>query len=214
MTVQTVNSNRRPVHFSQWQCFVIYGLMLSPFVYSILLLQNNNLPFFHLLLFFIGWLTYTFLEYIAHRFWMHDKEEKHPGKSLERHMHHHRHPAELKITVALRNKLVAGNIILIAIAFILNNYFTVFAGLYTGFVYYCFIHFVLHKPIAKKLFPRLQASHIHHHCKFPDRCFSTCVTWWDRLFNTGVSGKIKIPERVIQFYFGKDGHSSAKQFHT
>lgn len=157
------------------------------------------------MLFFTGWLTFTFFEYIAHRFWMHSKEKKHPGKSLELHMNHHRHPTEIKITASFRNKLLVGNFLLIVVAVWFNNYFTFFTGLYSGFVYYCFMHVFLHKSWAQKI-PHLQLSHIHHHCKYPDHCFGTCVTWWDKLFNTGVSKEIKISERIVQFYFGNEGN--------
>jgi sterol desaturase/sphingolipid hydroxylase (fatty acid hydroxylase superfamily) len=196
------NMNSRSRGFSQLQCFMIFLLLLCPVVYVIIQLENSNRFSFHLLLYFAGWLTYTFLEYIAHRFWMHAKEKKQPGQSLERHMHHHRHPAELRITAAMRSWMLTGTLLLIVTSSILNNYFTAFAGFYAGFVYYCFIHYFLHKPWAGKVMPRLQASHIHHHCKYPDRCFGTCVTWWDILFKTGVPMNIRIPERVVEFYFG------------
>lgn len=193
-------------NFSELQCHAILLLLLCPVTYGIFKTEQDYRLFFHLLLFFTGFFIFTFFEYIAHRFWMHGKENKHPGKSLEQHMHHHQHPTELKITAALRTKLVAANLLLLLITVMLNNYFTFLAGLYTGFVYYCFMHVFLHKTWAKNVFPRLQVSHIHHHCKYPDRCFSTCLTWWDELFNTGAPYGVKISDRVIQFYFGKSGH--------
>jgi hypothetical protein len=91
------------------------------------------------------------------------------------------------------------------LASLLDNYFTFFTGLYTGFVYYCFIHAFLHTPLARKIFPHLQFYHIHHHCKYPDRCFSTCYPGWDKLFNTSVPKTEKLPERIVQSYFGKSG---------
>jgi sterol desaturase/sphingolipid hydroxylase (fatty acid hydroxylase superfamily) len=206
MNTNTINPDGKTINFPQWQCYIIYVLLLSPFGYSIILLENKNRFFFQALLFFTGWLTFTFFEYISHRFWMHTKEKKHPGKSLQRHMNHHRHPTELKITDGMRNKLLAGNVLLVAAAFAANNYFIAFAGFYTGFVYYCFMHVFLHKRWAKKIFPRLQVSHIHHHCKHPDRCFGISVTWWDTLFNTNIPGDIIISDRVVQFYFGNDDH--------
>ena len=192
--------------FSELQCYTIFLFLLSPLVYCIIKLEQESRSFFHLLLFLTGFFTYTFFEYIAHRFWMHGKEDKHPGKSLERHMNHHRHPMELKITAGLRSKLLLVNLLLLLIAIVLNNYFTLLTGFYTGFVYYCFIHVFLHTPWAKKVFPHLQVSHIHHHCKYPNHCFSTCLTCWDQLFNTSVPKEVKISERIIQFYFGKSGH--------
>ncbi|MGZ8541113.1 MAG: sterol desaturase family protein [Chitinophagaceae bacterium] len=191
--------------FSELHCYFIFLLLFSPLIYGTIELEQFR-SLFHLLLFFTGFFIFTFLEYIAHRFWMHAKEEKTPGKSLEQHMHHHRHPTELKITTRLRNKLVVINLLIILLAVVLNNYFTFLAGLYTGFVYYCFMHVFLHTTWAKKIVPNLQDSHIHHHCKYPDRCFSTCLTLWDKLFNTSVPKEVKISERIMKFYFGKSGH--------
>lgn len=206
MNTQSLSESWKTRSFSERQCYAVFLFLLGPVVYSIIKSANVNGIAFHGLLFSTGFIVFTFLEYIAHRFWMHGKEEKHPGKSLERHMHHHRHPTELKITSVMRNRLLLGNILLIALSYWLDNYFTLFAGLYSGFVYYCFMHVILHKPWAKKIFPDLQESHIHHHCKYPNRCFSTCITWWDRLFNTSVPKEIKISGRILEFYFGKDGH--------
>src|SRR4030095_5919480 len=173
MNAQLFSGSWKARSFSEIQCYAVFLFLLSPVIYFIIKIENGNAIAFHGLLFSIGFITYTFIEYIAHRFWMHGKEEKHPGKSLERHLHHHRHPTELKITSAMRNRLLLGCILLIALSCWLNNYFTLFAGFYSGFVYYCYMHVFLHKPWAKKVFPALQTSHIHHHCKYPNRCFST-----------------------------------------
>jgi len=204
MNTQSISERWKTRNFSERQCFVVFLLLLSPVIYCVVKSENSNRIFFHGLLFLTGFITYTFIEYIAHRFWMHGKEKKHPGKSLERHVYHHTHPTELKITSPMRNRLLLGSILLIALSCWLDNYFTAFAGFYSGFVYYCFMHVFLHKPWAKKVFPRLQASHIHHHCKYPNRCFSTCITYWDQLFNTSAPKDIRISDRIFEFYFGED----------
>lgn len=206
MNTQSFGSSPKSRNFSQLECYAIFLFLLSPVIYGITWLESENRLSFHVLLFFTGFITYTFFEYISHRFWMHGKEKRHPGKSLERHMNHHRHPTELKITAELRTKLLLLNILFIVSAILLDNYFTFCTGLYTGFVYYCFMHVLLHKPWAQKIFPRLQVSHIHHHCKYPDCCFSTCVTWWDKLFNTSAPEDVRISPRIIKFYFGKSNH--------
>ena len=206
MNKSSLTASWKARNFSELQCHSIFLILISPVIYSITQFENANETVFHLLLFSTGFIIFTFLEYIAHRFWMHGKEDKHPGKSLEQHMHHHRHPTELKITAAMRNQLLLANVLLILLTIWLNNYFTLFTGFYTGFVYYCFLHVFLHKSWAKKIFPQLQVSHIHHHCKYPDRCFSTCVTWWDKLYNTSVSKEVKISDRILQFYFGNPAH--------
>lgn len=206
MNIKIFYANWKTRRFSEAQCYPIFLFLLSPVIYFIIQSKDYNRLLFHGLLFFTGFIVFTFLEYIAHRFWMHGKEDKHPGKSLEQHMHHHRYPTELKITSNMRNRLLLANILLVASACWLDNYFTLFTGFYTGFVFYCFMHVFLHKTWAKKVFPSLQVSHIHHHCKYPDRCFSTCITWWDELFNTSVSKEVRISDKVLQFYFGKQDH--------
>ncbi len=204
MNTKTIVTRLKARSFSEIQCYVVYLLLLCPFIPVVLILENKTGFFFHFILLFTGFITYTFFEYIAHRFWMHGKENKHPGKSLERHMNHHRHPTELKITTRVRTKLFIANIVLVAASILLNNYFTFFTGFSIGFLYYCFMHVFLHKAWAKKVFPQLQLSHIHHHCKYPDHCFSTCLTFWDNLFNTAVPKENKISDRILLFYFGKD----------
>jgi len=206
MNKSSFAANWKARNFSELQCHAIFLILISPVIYGIIQFREGNSTIFYLLLFFTGFITYTFLEYIAHRFWIHGKKDKRPGKNPGAHMHHHRHPTELKITTAVRNQLLLANVLLIVLAIWLNNYFTLFTGFYTGFVYYCFMHVLLHKSWAKKIFPQLQVSHIHHHCKYPDRCFSTCITWWDKLYNTSVSEEVKISDKVLQFYFGNPVH--------
>ncbi|WP_276504825.1 sterol desaturase family protein [Terrimonas pollutisoli] len=206
MSTRSFYASWKTRSFSEMQCYAVFLFLLSPVSYCIIQSENSIGILFHGLLFMTGFIVFTFLEYIAHRFWMYGKEEKHPGKSLEQHMHHHRHPTELKITTGMRNFLLLANIVLIALSCWLDNYFTFFAGCYSGFVYYCFMHVFLHQPWAKKVFPNLQSSHIHHHCKYPDRCFGTCHTGWDKLFNTSVPKTVKISDGIIDFYFRKSGH--------
>ncbi len=201
--IPSENRNRTHTNFQQVKCYFVFCFIMSPVWWSIYDLEDRSPLLHQLLLFFTGFITFTFFEYIAHRFWMHGKEMRHPGKSLKRHMDHHHHPTELKISPAMRTKLLLVNLLFLVSSVIFVNYFTLLTGLFTGFVYYCFMHLFLHQPWAHKFFPRLQQSHIHHHCKYPDRCFSTCITWWDRLFNTNVPEPQKISRRIVQFYFGK-----------
>ena len=192
--------------FSQAQCYAVLFFLLIPATFLIIQFESGYRTLFHGMLFFTGFIVFTFFEYIAHRFWMHGKEDKHPGKGLQLHMHHHTHPTELRITVSTRNLLLLGNFLLMALAYWFDNYFTLLTGFYSGFVSYCFMHVILHKRWAGKVFRALQVSHIHHHCKYPDRCFGICTTRWDQLFNTTVHKEIRISERVLQFYFGNHEH--------
>ena len=206
MNTKSFYASWKARNFSEMQCYAVLFFLLIPVSYCIIQFETGSGFMFHGLLFFTAFIVFTFFEYIAHRFWMHGKEESHPGKKPGTAYLSSQAPAELKITASMRNLLLLANFLLILFAVWLNNYFTLFSGFYSGFVYYCFIHLVLHKRWAKKVFPRMQVSHIHHHCKFPDRCFGTCLVWWDNLFNTSVSKEVKISGRILQFYFGSAGH--------
>ena len=192
--------------FSEVQCYTVFFLLLIPVSVCVIQSESINRMLFHVVLFFTGLMVFSFFEYIAHRFWMHGKKEAHPGKTPDLHLHHHKHPTELRITPGMRNCLLLGDVLLISMACWFDNYFTLFTGFYSGFVCYCFMHVILHKPWAGKVFPGLQQSHIHHHCKYPDRCFGICTTSWDELFNTTVPKEVKISEKVLRFYFGNHGH--------
>ena len=201
----TINQKQRK-KFTERQCYAILIVILAPLIYASVLLQPVNAFAFHALLFLTGWFAFTFFEYIAHRFWMHDKEQKHPGKSLERHMNHHRHPTEIKITNTMRTILLIGSVLLIALSVYLDNYFTLFTGFYSGFVTYTLMHVVLHKRWARKVFPHLQEAHIHHHCKYPENYYGVVTTFWDKVFNTNVPNAVKISDRIREFYFGNGPH--------
>lgn len=191
--------------FSEPACYICFLFMILPVIFFIIYFMQENRNVFHILLFLTGVFTFTFFEYIAHRFWMHSKENKHPGNSLQRHLDHHRHPTEIKITVAQRVILVGIQLTLIFISVWMDNYFTFFAGFFSGFVYYSFMHFILHQAWAGKLFRRLQIAHICHHCRFPDRCFGISTIWWDRLFQTDAPAAASISPRILDFYFRKSG---------
>jgi sterol desaturase/sphingolipid hydroxylase (fatty acid hydroxylase superfamily) len=155
-----------------------------------------------IILFLFGWISWTFLEYIAHRFWMPFRATV--GRSLDQsnHQYHYTHPTEIKITDTHRLFLLLPGIMIMIISIRLQNYFIIFGGLYAGFLTYLFMHGVLHRKWSAMLFPRLLQNHILHHCRFPNKCFGITVTWWDTLFGTAAPNKFKISEKVMSYYFG------------
>lgn len=165
------------------------------------------------ILFFLGWLTWTFMEYIAHRFWMHNKTARGEKYVSSNHHYHHTHPTELKISNSDRFILLAIGIFILIIAFYLHNYSIIFAGLYSGFLSYLFMHVILHRKWAKILFPRLLQNHILHHCKFTNKCFGVTVTWWDKIFRTSAPRSYQISEKVISYYFGDTAEKKEKEMH-
>jgi hypothetical protein len=165
------------------------------------------------ILFFLGWITWTFLEYIAHRFWMHNKHSGQDKPKIGNHMYHHTHPTELKISDANRFIFLAIGLLVIITGIYVHNYFIIFAGLYWGFLSYAFMHVILHKKWAKYFFPGLLQNHILHHCKFSNKCFGVTVTFWDKIFATSAPRSYQISEKVISYYFGETAEKKETEKH-
>jgi dihydroceramide fatty acyl 2-hydroxylase len=185
----------------QLKCFGIFLLIVLPLLLTTIFLVKNPVLFF-ILNFLPGLLGWTYLEYHLHRFWTHNKSANATREAFKRHVHHHKHPTEIKVTTAQRTILLSVSILLFSLSIKWNNYFTVPVAFIIGFSYSFFSHWILHQGWSAKIFPRLHRFHIHHHCKYPDRCFGFSTIFWDLIFQTTPPKDAVITERIIQFYYG------------
>jgi dihydroceramide fatty acyl 2-hydroxylase len=185
----------------QLRCFGVFLLIVLPLLLTTVFLVKNPVLFF-ILNFLPGLLSWTYLEYHLHRFWTHNKNGNATREAFKRHVHHHKHPTEIKVTSAQRIILLSVSILLFSLSIIWNNYFTILVAFVIGFSYSFFSHWILHQGWSVKIFPRLHRFHIHHHCKYPDRCFGFSTVFWDVIFKTTPPADAIITERIIQFYYG------------
>jgi sterol desaturase/sphingolipid hydroxylase (fatty acid hydroxylase superfamily) len=199
-TVIIQQQKNQTVGFVQALAFfmLLFFLLLAPAV-----LIKTNRVYFHLLLLFNGWLTWTFTEYCQHRFHSHAVATRHQNGLITLHQYHHHHPTDIKISPLLRMTLFTLSVLFICLAIRLNNYFTLFAGYFLGFTGYTFMHWFLHIKVSARIFPVLHRFHIHHHCKYPDHCFGVSVPWWDQLFKTVPQKDAVISDRILTFYYKK-----------
>jgi sterol desaturase/sphingolipid hydroxylase (fatty acid hydroxylase superfamily) len=194
------NSNRKKTATGKAVFLIGLMLIISPFLFLAETIRQYNF-LFHGLLMATGWLSWTYIEYFMHRFIMHGSDNSKGIARLLNHMHHHTAPSDIRITTPHRIMMVSGSIILITVSILLDNYFTLFCGYFTGFSFFCLIHVVLHREWSKKIFPHLHQYHIYHHCKFPDKCFGVTVIWWDRLLGTAPVKKRETTQRILSFYY-------------
>lgn len=213
MNIYIIMQHRYKQINRQFLCFWIYLLPASLLLISGILTRPFSLILSQIILFVFGWISWTFLEYIAHRFWMHYRPDVGKPRNHSNHLYHHTHPTEIKITDGHRLFLLLPGIMTMIISIYLQNYFTIFAGLYAGFLSYLFMHVMLHRKWSAVLFPRLLQNHILHHCRFPNRCFGITVTWWDSLFGTTAPNKFNISGKVKSYYFGEPGEKKEKEIH-
>ncbi len=182
---------------------LLFLLLILPVIIIDLSIKKSEPGLAHLLLLFSGWFCWTFIEYFNHRFRMHGSGDPSRVIGYKRHILHHHHPTEIKITGTQRFFLFMGNILLIILCIIFKNWILFFTGFYTGFIIYTLMHWFLHRKISARLFPEVHQFHIHHHCKHPDKCFGVTVTWWDHLFDTIPHQHKDITEKIKLFYYKK-----------
>jgi hypothetical protein len=192
-------------NYQQAKCIVSYISALLPLVVAAGIIRHYSSSVFHGLLFLMGWCTWTFIEYILHRFWMHNKGSN--SAIAQTHHHHHTHPAEIIVTNRQRLLTIIVFALLVAVAGRLNNYFTGFVGLFFGLAGYFMMHQFLHLRISQKIFKKLVRYHIYHHCKYPNTCYGVSVPWWDDVFRT-VPATQKLTERIVEFYFNGNQRDS------
>jgi sterol desaturase/sphingolipid hydroxylase (fatty acid hydroxylase superfamily) len=190
---------------AQVKCLCIFAMIVLPLALGGSVLGKRHVTFFTAN-FLVGILGWTYLEYHIHRFWTHSKSSNSSQVAFQRHKHHHKHPTEIKVTASQRVVLLSASMLLFAAAVLWNSYFTIFAGFAIAFAYSFFSHWILHQSWSKKVFPHLHHFHIHHHCKYPDRCFGFSTIFWDLVFKTTPPKNAVITDRIIQFYYGDHNH--------
>lgn len=179
------------------------AVVITPII-TIATLLKGNYPFlFHFLLFLIGWIIWTWIEYHYHRFLLHPKTEGGKTGTSQTHQHHHRDPSQFETTWSHRILLLIFSCVFIYTAYWLNNYFTLFSGLFWGWTAFCYIHYLLHKKWTKPFIPRHHEFHIAHHCRYTDKCFGVSVIWWDILFDTFPEKNISVNNRILYLYYKK-----------
>jgi sterol desaturase/sphingolipid hydroxylase (fatty acid hydroxylase superfamily) len=203
MKIYTTMQHRYSQINQQVICFWIFLMPASLLFVLAKFSRPVSVTFSQVTLFILGWISWTFGEYIVHRFWMHNIPETRKPRKITNHQYHHTHPNELKIKDSHRIMLLVPGILIMLYAALQLNYFTIFAGFYTGFMSYQFMHVILHRRWAYTVFTRLMQNHILHHCKFSNKCFGVTVTWWDLAFNTSAPNNYKVPEKIINHYFGE-----------
>src|SRR6266542_6429347 len=111
---------RYQYNYQQAKCMLSFFAMLLPVLSCTIIIGHFSLIFFHCLLFLEGWLTWTFAEYILHRFWMHDKNSD--SAIAQTHHYHHTHPTELAVTTIHRLLMVLFLASVLLTAIHLGNY--------------------------------------------------------------------------------------------
>lgn len=166
---------------------LMYIVLGSFFIYSFY--QNYSKNVYEIVaIFFVGLFSWTFFEYMMHRFLYHDHKDASYNHKFNYLFHgiHHEYPSDKSRTVLPVIPSLAFATIFFAIFYlIMREYALVFsAGFLIGYISYMTIHYCVHKYPAPKRFSFWWTFHNIHHYQQHDRAFGVTNPFWDMLFGT------------------------------
>jgi sterol desaturase/sphingolipid hydroxylase (fatty acid hydroxylase superfamily) len=148
-------------------------------------------PLALLTLFFAGWITWTFAEYIVHRFGYHFNTVNETWKKIQHMGHgiHHQYPRDpTRLAMPPLPAILLAGIFYGLFWLIMRQYAVAFfPGFLFGYVMYISLHYAQHRfaPPAFGPLNRLWKFHALHHYKYPEtKAFGVSTRLWDWLFGT------------------------------
>jgi len=151
---------------------------------------REELPFLLIVaLFVFGWLIWTLLEYVIHRFVFHYEPKSRPGKALHFVVHgvHHDYPNDAR-------RLVMPPVVSIPLALFFYVFFAlvfrrfclpIMAGLVSGYIFYDSLHYATHHfAMRKGVWLWLKQYHLRHHFQDDHAGYGVSSPLWDYVFRT------------------------------
>ena len=170
----------------------LYLSLVIIFVYACLLLGYSfgTLPFVKAAwLWLSGFVAFTFIEYLFHRFFFHMAANTETKKNLQYAVHGNHHAAPSDTTGVMMKPSIA----VIMLVFLSALFYALFRwnalallpGFLFGYSCYLFIHFAIHayKP-PRNFLRRLWKLHNLHHFDDDHRNYGVSSPFWDIVFNT------------------------------
>jgi 4-hydroxysphinganine ceramide fatty acyl 2-hydroxylase len=146
-------------------------------------------PAMMLLMFVLGFLFLTLLEYIAHRYVFHMEPTNKVKQKIQYTVHgvHHEFPKDKdRLAMPPILALVYVAIFFFVFRFLLGEYVYAFVpGLLMGYSTYLFVHYAVHAFQPPNNFLKiLWVHHAIHHYKDPERAYGVSSPLWDYILGT------------------------------
>ncbi len=170
---------------------VIWGMYLPLIVYLVMSSYNkfNFSPLFITAVFLAGMLSWTFFEYLMHRFAFHFIAD---NPRVQRfiyvlHGNHHEYPRDKErlFMPPVPSLIIASLFFSLFYSLLGTHVFMFFPGFIFGYLMYGSMHFAIHawNPPYKWMKPLWRNHHLHHY-KNEHQGFGVSTTLWDRVFGT------------------------------
>jgi sterol desaturase/sphingolipid hydroxylase (fatty acid hydroxylase superfamily) len=170
---------------------VIWGMYL-PVIIGFPIYSATHFGFSGLkiaMLFIIGGLSWTFFEYIMHRWVFHMVAESDRATRVIYVMHgnHHHYPRDRErlFMPPVPSLIIAAALFGLMFLAMGNNVFVFFPGFMLGYLMYGSMHYAIHawNPPFKWMKPLWRNHHLHHY-KDEGKGFGVSTTIWDHVFGT------------------------------
>lgn len=140
-------------------------------------------------LFFLGFLSFTFVEYLVHRYVYHIDTGTEWRKKFQYNAHgvHHEFPKDKdRLAMPPLLSITVATILLLFFRLVMGDFaFAFLPGFLVGYAYYLSVHYVVHIYQPPKNFLRvLWINHSVHHYKDGDVVFGVSSPLWDYVFGT------------------------------
>jgi sterol desaturase/sphingolipid hydroxylase (fatty acid hydroxylase superfamily) len=140
--------------------------------------------------FLVGYLLWTLLEYLGHRFVFHVRPMSGVGEWIRFLIHgvHHEHPSDplrLVMPPLMSLPIMAAAFALLRLASGPRFALPAMAGFLVGYLIYDGLHFYIHHSQPANVITRyLRRRHMHHHFRDDTSWFGVSAPWWDVIFAT------------------------------
>ncbi|MDW8416827.1 MAG: sterol desaturase family protein [Bacteroidia bacterium] len=137
-----------------------------------------------------GWVVWTLVEYLLHRFAFHEEPGRPLAEKHDIHWIHHRQPQDPTHIVTSLRLTIQLEVLFFGLFWFIGGGHpavgAVYGGFGMGYLFYETIHLLIHvHPMPPLRWLRgLWRHHYWHHYRTPDRYYGVTSRWWDYLFGT------------------------------
>jgi sterol desaturase/sphingolipid hydroxylase (fatty acid hydroxylase superfamily) len=141
------------------------------------------------LLFFVGWLTFSLVEYLVHRYVFHMATYTKLREKFQYTMHgvHHEFPKDKdRLAMPPLLSVTIATILLLLFRLVMGDFvFAFLPGFFVGYACYLGVHYMVHAYQPPKNFLKaLWVNHGVHHYKNGEIVFGVSSPLWDYIFGT------------------------------
>ena len=140
-------------------------------------------------MFALGFVSFTWVEYMAHRYLFHMSTSTKSREKLQYTIHgvHHEFPKDKdRLAMPPLLSITISTLLLFLFRLIIGDLvFSFLPGFLTGYAFYLSIHYMVHSfPPPKNFFKVLWVNHSIHHYKEGEYVFGVSSPLWDYIYGT------------------------------